>query len=225
MRAVGVWVAVLVVAVLLGAGGPVWQQRQASARYPVQAQVLDEGRAALAALRVAPADGQDSYERTRFGQAWADEDHNGCDTRNDVLARDLVEASLDPATGGCVVLTGLLDDPYTGAVITFRRGAASADVQIDHVVALADAWSSGARDWTLPQRQAFANDPANLLAVDGSANQDKGASNAAAWLPPNTGYRCVYALRQLRVKSAYGLSVTPDEQRALARALDTCATA
>lgn len=216
----GGWVLALVVALLLGLGLPWWQGERAAARHPVTATDLAAGRAALdrVAVRDGPAPG--GYARELFGDGWVDVDGNGCGTRDDVLVRDLAGAVVDD--DGCVVLAGTLDDPYTGAVVAFARGERSADVQVDHVVALADAWRSGAQASTTPARTAFANDPANLLAVDGPANQDKGASDASAWLPPEVGYRCVYALRQLRVKDAYGLSVTPAERDALDDALDGC---
>jgi len=214
------WVTVAVVVLVVGAGGPVVLRERASARYPVTSDDLAAGRAQLAALVVAEPDDAASYQRERFGTAWADVDGNGCDTRNDVLRRDLTATTVD--VDGCTVLTGVLDDPYTGRRITFARGPHSADVQIDHVVALADAWSSGAAGWDARTREQLANDPANLLAVDGDANQDKGASDASGWLPPDPGYACVYALRQVRVKHAYGLRVTSDERRALAAALGTC---
>jgi len=220
-RPVWGWVAVAVVVLVVGLGGPVVLRERASARYPVTADDLAAGRAELAALVVTEQIGEAPYDRDRFGTAWADVDANGCDTRNDVLRRDLSATTVD--VDACTVLTGVLDDPYTGRRIAFTRGAHSADVQIDHVVALADAWSSGAAGWDARTREAFANDPANLLAVDGDANQDKGAADAAQWLPPDPGYTCVYALRQIRVKHAYGLGVTSDERRALAAALGTCA--
>ncbi len=216
------WAVVLVVGLVVGLGGPVLLRERASARYPVTAGDLAAGRAALAALVVAEPSVSATYEREQFGAAWADVDRNGCDTRNDVLRRDLAPATLD--VDGCTVLTGVLADPYTGERIAFARGEDSALVQIDHVVALADAWASGAAGWDLGEREQFANDPANLLAVDGQANQDKGASAAADWLPPDPGFACVYALRQVRVKAAYALTVTADERAALASALGTCAT-
>ena len=208
----------LVVCVAVGAGVPAWSQARVAARHAVTADDLAAGRAALAQLEVRGRAPTTGYTREQFGQAWADVDRNGCDTRNDVLRRDLVA----PVTEGCVVLSGTLDDPYTGVPIAFARGPSSADVQIDHVVALSDAWQTGAQSWTPAQRQAFANDPANLLAVDGPANQDQGAGDAATWLPPNRGYRCVYALRQVRVKAAYGLWVTAAERDALDRVLGRC---
>ena len=163
------------------------------------------------------------YHRQAFGQRWADTDNNGCDTRNDILARDLARPTFKPGTRDCVVLTGTLAEPYTGATIQFRRGdKTSALVQIDHVVALADAWRSGAWQWDAQRRQAFANDPDNLLAVDGAANEDKSASSADQWLPPNVAFRCDYVKRQIAIKFAYGLSVTQAEQDAMAAQLTAC---
>ena len=219
------WTVLLLVALAAGLGGPVWLDARAAARYPVTAADLTAGRTALESLAVKGRAPRTGYAREEFGQAWADVDRNGCDTRNDVLARDLVDVTTDPTTRGCVVLTGTLDDPYTGTTIAFERGERSSQVQIDHVVALSDAWQKGAQGWTAEQRRAFANDPANLQAVDGPTNQRKGAGDAATWLPPNTGYRCVYALRQVGVKAAYGLWVTRAERDALDRELGRCVVA
>lgn len=215
------WV-VLVVCVVVGFGVPRWVAVRTAGQYPVSAADLADGRTALAALAVTGSTGNppDRYDRTEFGSAWADTDHNGCDTRNDVLVRDLT----DTETDGCQVLRGTLEDPYTGQQVAFERGPASGDVQIDHVVALADAWGKGADRWDPARRLAFANDPANLLAVTAQANREKGASDAASWLP-RPGYQCVYVLVQVRVKAAYGLSVSPAEKAAVARALDGCRTA
>jgi hypothetical protein len=224
-RAVAGLVVLLAACVLIGVGGPLLLRERASARYPVRASDLAAARAALAGLAVRPLASGDGYSREQFGPAWTDVDRNGCDTRNDVLRRDLRDVTLDPATNGCVVLTGRLDDPYTGHVIAFARGPTSAAVQIDHVVALDDAWRTGAASWTDSRRLAYANDPAVLLAVDGPANQDKGAGDASQWLPPDTGYRCVYVLRQVRIKAAYGLWVTGAERSAMERALDGCVVA
>ena len=193
--------------------------------YAVPEADLVAAREALAELPVRGRAPRTGYDRDVFGQAWADEDRNGCDTRNDVLARDLTAIEAKPGTNGCVVLTGTLADPYSGAAIPFERGEHSADVQIDHVVALSDAWQKGAQQWTDAQRQAFANDPANLLAVQGALNQQKGAGDAATWLPPNRGYRCVYVIRQVSVKADYGLWVTQAEHDAIERELGRCVTA
>ncbi len=159
------------------------------------------------------------YDREQFGDGWADADGDGCSTREDVLARDLTALELD----GCRVLAGTLLDPYGGTEIAFSRDRA-AEVQIDHVVALADAWQKGAQQWTPAQRAAFANDPLNLLAVDGALNQAKGAGDAATWLPPARSYRCPYVIRQIAVKAKYGLWVTAAERDALGRELGRCRT-
>ncbi len=180
---------------------------------------------ALAVLRTLPVKGRaplTGYSRAEFGQAWADTDRNGCDTRNDVLRRDLVDDVLKPGTHGCVVLSGdLVPDPYTGTRIHFVRGGAS-EVDIDHVVALANAWVTGAFRWPSAKRVALANDPLNLLAVDSSANRQKGDGDAATWLPSYKSIRCAYVARQVAVKAEYGLWVTPAERDAIARVLSRC---
>lgn len=185
----------------------------------------------LAVLESLPVKGRSpmtGYSREAFGQAWSDDvtvegGHNGCDTRNDILRRDLEVVEVKPGTHGCVVLSGTLVDPYSGREIAFERGAqTSRAVQIDHVVALANAWVTGAQFLDEPTRRNLANDPLNLLAVDGGLNQQKGAGDAATWLPPNKGFRCEYARRQVEVKARYGLWVTPAEKEALAGLLTTC---
>ncbi len=163
------------------------------------------------------------YARGRFGPAWADVDRNGCDTRNDMLRRDLRPLTVQAGTYGCKVLSGVLADPYTGKRIGFSRGVStSSRVQIDHVVALADAWQKGAQAWSAGRREAFANDPLELLAVDGVTNLRKGAGDAATWLPPNKSYRCAYVARQVSVKRKYRLWVTAAELQAMVRVLSTC---
>ncbi len=178
---------------------------------------------ALATLAVKGRAPMTGYERARFGPAWSDVDRNGCDTRNDILRRDLTSTTLDPGTHGCVVRTGTLHDPYTGRVIAFVRGqTTSGDIQVDHVVALGDAWQKGAQQLTDRERLAFANDPLGLLAVDGPTNVGKGDGDAATWLPPAAAYRCAYAARQVAVKVRYHLWVTPAEHDVLVRILGTC---
>ncbi len=178
---------------------------------------------ALATLTVKGRAPTTGYERARFGQAWADVDRNGCDTRNDVLRRDLTAYTLKAGTHGCLVLKGTLHDPYTGHTIAFVRGPGTSNaVQIDHVVALGDAWQKGAQRWTTTKRTAFANDPLNLLAVDGPTNLRKSDGDAATWLPPRKAERCPYVARQVSVKHKYGLSVTEAERDAMARVLQTC---
>ncbi|MGI8868152.1 MAG: GmrSD restriction endonuclease domain-containing protein [Mycobacteriales bacterium] len=163
------------------------------------------------------------YDREQFGQPWYDEDGNGCDTRNDTLRRDLTAIVIKPDSSGCSVLSGRLADPYTGDTISFQRGRrTSSAVQIDHIVALGDAWQTGAQYWTAEERRAFANDPLELLAVDGSTNESKGDGDTATWLPPNKAFRCSYVARQAAVKATYRLWVTAAEAAAMRRVLAGC---
>lgn len=221
----------LVVAVALGFGGylvvtdggvgEAATSSTGSTRWDAGVPSSDEAVALLTDLPVKGRSPATGYDRIgRFGESWKDVDGNGCNTRDDILARDLTEVSL---SGTCRVLSGTLDDPYTGKRIAFLRGKdTSSQVQIDHVVALMNAWQTGAQALTQEQRIQLANDPLNLVAVDGSTNQAKGASDAATWLPPNTGYRCAYAARQVAVKTKYDLWVTPPERSALQRLLSAC---
>lgn len=159
------------------------------------------------------------YSRDQFGSSWQRVDD--CDMRNYILARDLRDTTFITPT--CKVASGTLTDPYTGKTIYFLRGAeTSDDVQIDHVVALSDAWQKGAQQLTPVQRVALANDPLELLAVDGATNQQKGDGDAATWLPPNKAYRCEYVARQIAVKKKYALWVTRSEYDAMAKVLSAC---
>lgn len=162
------------------------------------------------------------YERSQFGSGWKDPDRNGCDARNDILRRDLTGIAVKPGTSGCVVTRGVLADPFTGKRIDFVRGqGTSTQVQIDHVVALSDAWQKGAQKMSDEQRVAFANDPLNLLAVDGPSNASKGDADAATWLPPNRSFRCSYVARQTAVKAKHGLSMTKAEFEGIKRIITT----
>jgi hypothetical protein len=187
----------------------------------VDAKAAAEARATLAALPVkgkAPATGYD--READFGTAWLDVDHNGCDTRNDVLARDLTDIVRQ---GPCKVMSGDLVSPYTGAEIAFVRGnATSTLVQIDHVVALENAWRTGAQRLSQDERQALANDPENLFAVDGHSNSQKRSADAATWLPAAKGFRCEYVEHQITVKAKYRLWVVPAERDAMERVLTAC---
>ena len=163
------------------------------------------------------------YTRAQFGQEWADVDRNGCDTRNDILKRDLTNTTFKAKTRDCVVISGVLIDPYSGDRIEFLRGEKTSSlIQIDHVVALSNAWQTGAFQKTLAERTQFANDSLNLLAVKGSLNNQKGDGDAATWLPPLKSYRCAYVARQIAVKKKYGLWVTPPEKAAIAAILAKC---
>ncbi|MGK2896686.1 MAG: HNH endonuclease family protein [Candidatus Saccharimonadales bacterium] len=175
----------------------------------------------LAVLATLPVKGRapkTDYRRVQFGKGWVT--MSGCDMRNIILARDLESEKIDTK---CHVLSGVLNDPYTGSVVQFLRGPTTSEmVQIDHVVALSNAWQTGAQQLTAEQREAFANDPLNLLAVDGRMNQVKSDADAATWLPPQKTFRCQYIERQLKVKQKYSLWVTPAEKAAIERVAVTC---
>lgn len=188
-------------------------------------EVPAESKTALDTLETLNVKGKASssgYDREGgYGPAWADVDANGCDTRNDILKRDLYNIL---TTGGCQVESGILEDPYTGETIFFERGVdTSSEVQIDHVVALQNSWLTGAQGWDDAKRLEFANDPLNLMAAQGQANQQKGAGDTATWLPPNKSFRCTYVTRQIDVKAKYQLWVTRAEKDAMIDVLSNCA--
>ncbi|MCR5978458.1 DUF1524 domain-containing protein [Gordonia jinghuaiqii] len=194
----------------------------------VAAPAADSALRKLNSLAVKGRAPKTGYDRALFGQAWSDDvgvegGRNGCDTRNDILRRDLTDIAVKAGSHGCAVLSGSLADPYTGTTIRFVRGqSTSSAVQIDHVVALSDAWQKGAQQLSAAQRADFANDPRNLQAVDGPTNQQKGAGDAATWLPPNKSYRCTYVSRQVEVKAAYKLWVTQAEKASITSVLTGC---
>ncbi|RLV56153.1 HNH endonuclease [Aeromicrobium phragmitis] len=219
----GVASVVVVLAVVLGWTGDEFLARSQPAPAP-------EARASVALAESLPVKGRAAktgYSREQFGEAWTDAadvefGRNGCDTRNDILRRDLTDVEFGDDRG-CRVLSGTLDDPFTGERIEFRRGErTSSAVQIDHLVALSDAWQKGAQQWTREKRIAFANDPINLLAVDGAANSAKGDADVATWLPANRAYRCTYVSKIVNVKAAYGVWVTQAEADAMRRELQRC---
>jgi hypothetical protein len=192
---------------------------------PTKASTPNPGSAAalLATLAVKGRAPKTGYSRDQFGPEWPDIDHNGCDTRNDILRRDLVDITYRADDPTCTVATGVLHDPYTAKTIQFVRGTGtSTEVQIDHIVALSDAWQKGAQQWTAEKREQFANDPIELLAVDGPTNEGKGDGDAATWLPPNKAFRCAYVSDQIAVKHKYALWVTQAEHDAMARVLAGC---
>jgi len=187
---------------------------------------VDESRPALEVLGELQVKGRapkTGFDRSRFGSSWSDVDRNGCDTRNDILKRDLKTYIFQEESEGCVILRGTLVDDYSGTEIEFSRGrGSSALIQIDHVVALSNAWQTGAFRWSAETRKRFANDPLNLKAVKGSLNSQKGDGDAATWLPPNKSYRCQYIARQIAVKSRYALWVTQPEKSAMSQILKSC---
>lgn len=167
---------------------------------------------ALSQLRVKGRAPKTGYSRSKFGAAWADVDGNGCSTRNDVLARDVVGATVS----GCRVLSGRWTDPYSG--ITYRLTDFSV-LDGDHVVSLSDAWQKGAQGWSAARRRQFANDPLNVVMTIATINRQKGDSDAASWLPPDRRYRCAFIARQVAVKRKYGLWVTRSEYSVMRRIL------
>jgi hypothetical protein len=198
----------------------------ADAPVPVDPAAAGDAAAAIARLEGIPVKGRapkTGYTRDGFGPAWSDTDRNGCDTRNDILARDLTNETFKSGTNNCVVATGILADKYTGTTINFVRGQdTSSDVQIDHIVALSDAWQKGAQQLSADQRKELANDPLNLMAADGPTNSAKGDKDAASWLPPNRSFRCEYVARQTAVKTKYNLWLTQAEHDAIAGILKGC---
>jgi hypothetical protein len=160
------------------------------------------------------------YSREQFGAGWGD--LGTCTVRDFILKRDMTNVVTKSPTN-CTVVGGTLNDPYTGKTVIFHRGAGtSTAVEIDHVVALSDAWQKGAQSIDVSKRAELYNDPLNLLAVDGPTNQKKGDGDAATWLPPNKDYRCRYVARQIAVKIKYNLWVTPAEHDAMKNVLENC---
>ena len=213
----------IVLAALAGFGWYLWQQDQeslAEQETNVVVRTADKSDElaldGLARLEVKGRAPKTGYAREEFGSGWGQ--IGGCDARNVILQRDLTETELD----GCLVLSGKLLDPYTGKTIAFSRSENSSAVQIDHVVALSDAWQKGAQYWEKPKRVALANDPLELLASDGPANQQKGDGDAATWLPPNKAFRCDYVSRQITIKLKYQLWVTEAEKEAMQGVLQKC---
>jgi hypothetical protein len=214
-------IAAVLVTMTAGCGSAVGTIQVAlTAAESVVVQPAGDAAAVLAQLPVKGRAPWTGYNRHLFVH-WTDPDGNGCDARNDVLARDLEGESL--RAGGCLVASGTLHDAYTGRTISFLRGqTTSKDVEIDHVVALSNAWQTGAQQMDPATRELFANDPLNLQSTDRPTNQEKRAGDAATWLPPNRGFWCSYVARQVAVKAKYGLWVTPAERDAIARVLGGC---
>jgi hypothetical protein len=178
---------------------------------------------ALNKLSVKGRAAKTGYSREQFPH-WKDPDKNGCDTRNDILKRDLTKVVFKADTNNCKVISGKLLDPYSNKLISFDLSKSSSTIDIDHVVALSNAWQTGAFQLTLTQRTNFANDPLNLLAVDFKLNRQKGDGDAATWLPPYKSYRCTYVARQVSVKAKYKLWVTAPEKTAISNLLKSCAS-
>ena len=185
----------------------------------VNAAPSDDALTVLNSISVKGRAAKTGYTRAQFTH-WSDLDRNGCDARNDTLKRDLTEVIYKAGTRDCKVIAGLLLDPFSGKVITFSSTKSTID--IDHVVALSNAWQTGAAYFDKTKRQQIANDPLNLLAVDFSLNRQKGDGDAATWLPPLKSYRCDYVARQIAVKAKYGLWVTQPEKNVIVKLLEKC---
>lgn len=195
---------------------------------PVQATVISKAAevtaaTALSTIAVKGRAPKTGYDRDALFGDWADPDGNGCDARNDVLARDLTNVVFGTGSDRCLVLSGTLLDPYSGKKINFVRGQGTSSlVPIDHVVAVSDAWQKGAFKWDATKRVNFYNDPLNLKATQRSLNSQKRDGDAATWLPPLKSYRCAYVAQQIAVKAKYGIWVTKAEKDAMLRILSAC---
>lgn len=198
--------------------------------HPVPAAQVDAARRAFGGLRVIGArpPHDSGYQREAFGSAWTDDTQaagagNGCDTRNDILARDVRVSGLTSAsTCPRAVAAGVLTSPYTGRPVVFERGRGSSAIQIDHIVPLSYAWDMGASRWDADRRATFANDPSNLVAVDGASNQTKSDAEPARWMPTLRSFHCQYAVQFVTVLARYGLPVDAPSKTALGRALESC---
>lgn len=219
----------------MSAASPTWRSGEPTSSGAVAASAApppttgpryDIARQQLKALPVRGWDRTSDFQRSQFGPAWSDDvnvefGRNGCNTRDDILRRDLKSLVVRPFT--CFAQSGTLVDPYTGVTIEFVRGPQTSNsIEIDHVVSLADAWYKGARAWDPQRRLDFANDPRNLLAVSPEANFEKAFRDAASWLPANAGFRCDFVARQVKVKTTYGLWLSAKEKRAMADVLSRC---
>jgi hypothetical protein len=221
MRRTFAAIILLIISVIIIATHPDLQQATISPpETPASTPVTAQGAAVdvLNAMAIKGRAPKTDYSRSQFGDGWTTE--AGCDTRNIILHRDLLDVTTDER---CRVTSGTLTDPYTAKTVAFMRGeSTSDDVQIDHVVALSNAWQTGAQALTHEQRIQLANDPLELLAVDGEANMQKSDGDAASWLPSNKAFRCQYVARQIAVKAKYQLWVTAPEKEAMIRVLSSC---
>lgn len=223
---------------LLGSAVIVWFSRELPVGFPDQPQPsptshaprapvaappgpirADRARAELDRLAVTEAGSMAGYTRDAYGYDWLDLDSDGCNTREEVLARDMRD---ETRPDGCNVETGTLVDPYTGQRLLFVEDQNAAAVQVDHVYPLGRSWQMGAAAWSPDKRERFANDPLNLIATDGSVNASKGAQGAAEWRPPNEGAWCLYSVRYVRVAASYDLPVTSADVDALRAMLASC---
>jgi hypothetical protein len=229
-RAPLLWLAAFAALAVIVAAQVIIASGHSDSAADAQAPTVEPGTDVLAGLAVVPERVRgDDYRRSAFGEAWDDDNgapggHNGCDTRDDILNRDLADKTY-VSTKRCpqAIAAGTLRDPYTNATVAFVRGnQVGASVQIDHLVPLAFAWDMGARNWSDEMRIRFANDPANLLAVAGQANQDKGDQPPGTWMPPNDAFWCQYAVQFIVVLRGYHLPVDEASAQQLRQVAGTC---
>lgn len=198
-------------------------ERASTSSKKVSAGAKLNGPKATTMLKSLPVKGKAAatgYNRNKkFGNGWKDFDGDKCDERQDTLSRDMSRVKFKDRKK-CTVASGTLNDKYTNKKINWKVKSGSVD--IDHVVALKNAWISGAQKLSQSQRQALANDPLNLIAADASANRQKGDKNSAEWLPKNKSFRCQYVATQISVKKKYALSVTKAEKNAMSKVLSGC---
>jgi hypothetical protein len=213
--------ATLLVTALLTPLVPANSAESSTANTPANKSQYETALTSLNALPVKGRAPKTGYSREKFPH-WRDPDRNGCDARNDILKRDLTMVIFKTGTDNCKVVAGKLLDPFSNKEINFDLSQSRSNIDIDHVVALSNAWQTGAFNLTVLQRTNFANDPLNLIAVDFRLNRQKGDGDAATWLPPNKSYRCTYVTRQVSVKAKYKLWVTPPEKAAIVRLLESC---
>ncbi|GAA1937388.1 HNH endonuclease family protein [Brevibacterium antiquum] len=190
----------------------------------------DKATALIASLETSKAASMKGYDRIPQYGDWLTGDDSSdpsfCgDTRNDVLNRDFDDITY-VHDDDCQIATGTLADPYTGETIDFTRGpSTSAEVQIEHIVSLGYTYRMGAKDWTQDKREAIANDPANLIAVDGPANQSKSDLGPEDWMPTDSGnpaYDCTFVARYAFVADKYELPVTPADRKAMTSTIKAC---
>jgi hypothetical protein len=186
--------------------------QSASANEPTALAVLNQ----LEVKGRAPKTG---YSRAAFTH-WSDLNRDGCDSRNEILKRDLTQIIFKTGTRDCKVISGQLLDPLSGKTLIFSSSKSTVD--IDHLVSLSNAWQTGAAYFDKKTRESLANDPLNLLAVDAKLNRQKGDADAATWLPPLKSFRCEYVAIQVAVKAKYLLWVTSAEREAIIKVLDNC---
>lgn len=187
---------------------------ESASNVPLASAVLD-------ALKVKGRASKTGYARTQFYNSWPTID--GCSLRQRIIKRELGASAVLDSSDNCTVISGEFTEPYTGShMIFYQKSDFSSGIQIDHVVALSDAWQKGAQSLSTDDRYRLATDPLNLLAVDSKTNQGKSDGDAATWLPPNKSFRCAYVARQVSVKYKYNLWVTSAEKSAISAVLKTC---